>query len=62
MEKKLQNIKKIARKMGIKKQNLHVLGENMAKVDLVEGQKNGKLVLVTAMTSNKTFRLDLLMH
>ena len=51
---KLKPITKIAKHAGIDLKDLSLQGEYIAKVENREGKKNGKLVLVTAMTSNKT--------
>ncbi len=48
----MKNIREIAKKFNI--ENILPYGDFMAKVDTAKGDKNGKLVLVTAMTSNKT--------
>ena len=48
------DIKKIAKKAHIKPKGLICYGNNIAKVNNTIGNKKGKLVLVTAMTSNKT--------
>ena len=48
------DIKKIAKKAHIKPKDLICYGDNIAKVNNTIGNKTGKLVLVTAMTSNKT--------
>lgn len=48
----MEDIKEIAKKFRIK--NLLPYGKGSAKVENAVGKKNGKLVLVTAMTSNKT--------
>ena len=48
------NIKKIAKRVGIKDKELFLYGNDIAKVDNIQGKKNGKLILVSAMTSNKT--------
>ena len=49
-----KNIVEVAKKVGIAKEKLFLYGERIAKVDGSVGKKNGKLILVTAMTSNKT--------
>ncbi len=49
-----KNIVEVAKKVGIEKEKLFLYGERIAKVDGSVGKKNGKLILVTAMTSNKT--------
>jgi len=46
-------IEKVAEKFNISKKDLSFYGDYMAKVENSKGKKNGKLVLVTAMTSNK---------
>lgn len=46
-------IEKVAEKFNIPRKNLSFYGDYMAKVENSKGKKNGKLVLVTAMTSNK---------
>ena len=46
-------IEKVAEKFNIPKKDLVCYGNNMAKIENAKGKKNGKLVLVTAMTSNK---------
>lgn len=51
---KLKNINKIAKKVGIKNCNLYPVGHYIAKVENNKGKRNGNLILVTAMTSNKT--------
>ncbi len=51
---KLKEIGKVAKRVGIKKNELSLHGQYIAKVKNEKGKKNGKLVLVTAMTSNKT--------
>lgn len=48
------DIKQIAKKVNIKDEDLICFGNNIAKVKNVEGSCQGKLILVTAMTSNKT--------
>lgn len=48
----MKDIKEIAKNFGIN--NILPYGRYMAKVENAVGEKNGKLVLVTAMTSNKT--------
>ena len=48
------DIKRIAKKINIDDKNLFCYGNQIAKVENVVGQHKGKLVLVTAMTSNKT--------
>lgn len=48
------DIKKVARKIGLKQKDIFEYGKEIAKVENVAGKKQGKLVLVTAMTSNKT--------
>ena len=48
------DIKQIAKKINIDDKNLFCYGNQIAKVENVVGQHKGKLVLVTAMTSNKT--------
>lgn len=50
----LKPISYIAKKAGIKKHDLNFYGKYIAKVENEKGKKNGKLILVTAMTSNKT--------
>lgn len=49
----MQKITTIAKKLGLEKENLSLRGDYIAKVDNCRGDKRGKLVLVTAMTSNK---------
>ena len=46
-------IEKVAEKFNIPRKDLSFYGDYMAKVENSKGKKNGKLVLVTAMTSNK---------
>lgn len=46
-------IEKVAEKFNIPKKDIIVYGNNIAKVENNAGKKKGKLVLVTAMTSNK---------
>ncbi|MGN1201061.1 MAG: formate--tetrahydrofolate ligase, partial [Candidatus Caccovivens sp.] len=48
----MKDIKEIAKKFNI--EEIVPYGKYMAKLNNVKGGKNGKLVLVTAMTSNKT--------
>lgn len=48
------DIKKIAKKVGLKQKDIFEYGKEIAKVENVTGKKQGKLVLVTAMTSNKS--------
>lgn len=50
----IMDIKKIAKKIGLKHKDIFEYGKEIAKVDNIAGKKQGKLVLVTAMTSNKT--------
>ncbi|MBR5191866.1 MAG: formate--tetrahydrofolate ligase [Clostridia bacterium] len=51
---KLKHIKEIAKTAGIEEDNLEYYGKNKAKIDLSilkdESRKNGKLILVTAIT------------
>ena len=46
-------IEKVAEKFNLPKSDLTFYGNYMAKVENKNGKKHGKLVLVTAMTSNK---------
>ncbi len=48
------DIKQIGELAGIPAGDIVLYGDNMAKLKNVKGNKNGKLILVTAMTSNKT--------
>ena len=49
------DIKQVANQIGLDEKDLICYGNQIAKVDLENtGNKNGKLILVTAMTSNKT--------
>ena len=50
---KIKPIATIAKKFNIKKEDLFLYGNNIAKVENRQGSKQGKLILVTAMTSNK---------
>lgn len=47
-------IKNLAKKLGLKEEELSFYGNDIAKVDNKIGDKKGKLILVSAMTSNKT--------
>lgn len=47
--KKLKHIEEIANSIGIGKENLYCYGNNIAKVTGCHGDKNGKVVLVTAI-------------
>ncbi len=47
-------IKDIAKKSEISSKDVECYGDYIAKVKNTKGNKNGKLILVTAMTSNKT--------
>lgn len=49
-EANMKSIEKIAKKLHIKKNDLFLYGKNMAKVENKQGKKNGKLILVTAIT------------
>ena len=49
----IMKIKDVARKFKLPKKDVSLYGQNMAKVENRKGHKDGKLVLVTAMTSNK---------
>ncbi len=44
----------VAKKLGVKKEDISLYGDKIAKVKCEDGGKDGKLILVTAMTSNKT--------
>lgn len=46
---KLKNIKKIAKKIGLNKKDLIFYGDKIAKVNMPEFKKRGKLVLITAI-------------
>ena len=48
------DIKKLAKAWGVKSKDISCYGDKIAKVENKQGTKNGKLILVTAMTSNKT--------
>lgn len=50
----LKPIEKLAKKFGIKNRDMALQGKYIAKVEIKKGNKKGKLVLVTAMTSNKS--------
>lgn len=50
----LKSTEEIAKKLGIRKEKLIPYGVFCAKLDCELGKKNGKLILVSAMTSNKT--------
>ena len=50
----MNNILKVAESLNIKEKDLFLYPNNIAKVNLISGRKKGKLILVTAMTSNKT--------
>ena len=54
MQRRLQDIEIIAKKAGFDKSDIFCYGNHIAKVNHKLGKKQGKLVLVTAMTSNKT--------
>ncbi len=47
-------IKNIAKSLGLKEEEVSLCGNEIAKVENVVGDKQGKLILVSAMTSNKT--------
>ena len=50
---KLENIDKIAKKLGIDEENLEIYGKYKAKISdnlYMKNKKDGKLVLVTAMS------------
>ena len=50
-EKKLKNISDIAKKIGLKKSDLFLYGEYIAKIKSIPKRtKNAKLILVTAMS------------
>lgn len=51
---KLKPISEVAKKTGISQKEISLRGDLIAKVENSTGKKQGKLVLVTAMTSNKT--------
>ncbi len=48
------DIKKLAKAWGVKSKDIFCYGDKIAKVENNQGAKQGKLILVTAMTSNKT--------
>lgn len=48
------SILNVAKKIGVGKEDVVFYGDKIAKVENKDGGKAGKLVLVTAMTSNKT--------
>lgn len=50
---KLKPIIAVAKKLDLSANDLNLYGKFVAKVELDQGKKHGKLVLVTAMTSNK---------
>ena len=54
MQSRLENIKVVAKKAGFKESDIFCYGNYIAKVNPKFNKKQGKLVLVTAMTSNKT--------
>ena len=54
MQRRLQDIEIIAKKADFDKSDIFCYGNHIAKVNPKLGKKQGKLVLVTAMTSNKT--------
>ena len=51
----IYNIEKIAKKIGLKKDNLICYGNNMAKINInsISDNKKGKLILVSAMSPTK---------
>ena len=53
-ESKLIKIKEIAKKIGLKDENLIFFGDYMAKVDKKPENKQGKLILVTAINPTKS--------
>ena len=53
-ETKLKNIQTIAKKLGLKKENLTFYGQNIAKIDKKITKKLGKLILVTAINPTKS--------
>lgn len=50
----MEKIKKIAKKCGILENEMVLYGDNIAKLKTDESSTKGKLILVTAMTSNKS--------
>ena len=54
MQSRLENIKVVAKKAGFKESDIFCYGNYIAKVNPKFNKKQGKLVLVTAMTSNKS--------
>lgn len=54
MQSRLENIKVVAKKASFKESDIFCYGNYIAKVNPKFNKKQGKLVLVTAMTSNKT--------
>lgn len=50
----LKSIYEIGEKIGVKEENVIPYGKNCAKLENENGGKKGKLILVSAMTSNKT--------
>ncbi len=50
----IKNIKEIAKSIGLNSADVFLYGDKFAKVENKRGEKNGKLILVSAMTSNKT--------
>ena len=54
MQSRLENIKVVAKKAGFEESDIFCYGNHIAKVNPKFNKKQGKLVLVTAMTSNKS--------
>ena len=54
MQSRLENIKVVAKKAGFEESDIFCYGNYIAKVNPKFNKKQGKLVLVTAMTSNKS--------
>ena len=50
----MNDILSVAKKIGIERKDIVLYGDKIAKVENKKGTKDGKLILVTAMTSNKT--------
>lgn len=49
----MQDIRDIAKKLGLSDEDIETYGRYKAKVNLKEGKKNGKLILVTAINPTK---------
>ena len=53
-EANVKNIKVVAKKLGLKDENLILYGDNMAKINKKVMKKQGKLILVTAINPTKS--------